>query len=265
MGCVRVDDFETLPRIYSLVRDVVRPEHDVIFRAGNDLLLEEYLDGVEFDVDLVMHAGRCVFSSVSQNWPTAEPSFQETGLHCPADHNPKRVAPTRRPRGADRHGLRLRAGRPPCGGQVHDPWASHHRGQRSHGWWANTRDGARRVGGRPRRGAPAQLPGPATVPQPEPQAALPHRRQDRVRPAQRPAHRRSRSPRRRPAHDVPGRARRRSGARPRSVSRAGGDVLDAAPRGVGDRGGPAATRARSPPEVLRDPPVVVPADLPAVP
>ena len=38
-----------------------------------------------------MHAGRCVFSSVSQNWPTAEPSFQETGLHCPADHNPKRV------------------------------------------------------------------------------------------------------------------------------------------------------------------------------
>ena len=91
MGCVRVDDFETLPSIYSLVRDVVRPEHDVIFRAGNDLLLEEYLDGVEFDVDLVMHAGRCVFSSVSQNWPTAEPSFQETGLHCPADHNPKRV------------------------------------------------------------------------------------------------------------------------------------------------------------------------------
>ncbi len=61
----------------------------MIFRAGNDLLLEEYLDGVEFDVDIVMHAGRCVFSSVSQNWPTAEPSFQETGLHCPADHDPK--------------------------------------------------------------------------------------------------------------------------------------------------------------------------------
>ena len=34
MGCVRVDDFETLPSIYSLVRDVVRPEHDVIFRGA---------------------------------------------------------------------------------------------------------------------------------------------------------------------------------------------------------------------------------------
>jgi biotin carboxylase len=91
VGCVRVDDFDDLPHVYTLVRDVVRPEHNDIFRAGNDLLLEEYLDGVEFDVDLVLQNGRCAFSSVSQNWPTAEPSFQETGLHCPADHNPKAV------------------------------------------------------------------------------------------------------------------------------------------------------------------------------
>ncbi len=91
MGCVRVDNLESLPKIYALVRSVVTPEHDTIFRTGNDLLLEEYLDGVEFDVDVVMHDGRCVFSSVSQNWPTAEPSFQETGLHCPPDHNPKEV------------------------------------------------------------------------------------------------------------------------------------------------------------------------------
>ena len=92
MGCVKVDSIEELPRIYSLVRSVVTPEHDGIFRAGNDLIVEEYLDGVEFDVDLVMHQGKCVFSSVSQNWPTAEPSFQETGLHCPPDHDRKSVA-----------------------------------------------------------------------------------------------------------------------------------------------------------------------------
>jgi carnosine synthase len=91
MGCVRVDAFEELPGIYSLVRGVVTPEHDGIFRTGNDLLVEEYLDGVEFDVDLVMHRGDCVFSSVSQNWPTAEPSFQEAGLHCPPDHDRKAV------------------------------------------------------------------------------------------------------------------------------------------------------------------------------
>jgi len=91
MGCVRVDELDSLPSVYSLVRSVVRPETDTIFRAGNDLLLEQYLDGVEFDVDLVMQDGRCVFSSVSQNWPTVEPSFQETGLHIPPDHNRKEV------------------------------------------------------------------------------------------------------------------------------------------------------------------------------
>ena len=49
------------------------------------------LDGVEFDVDLVMHEGECLFASVSENWPTAEPSLQETGLHCPATHDRKAV------------------------------------------------------------------------------------------------------------------------------------------------------------------------------
>jgi biotin carboxylase len=91
VGCVRVDTLESLPNVYTVVRDVVRPENNGIFRTGNDLLLEEYLDGVEFDVDVVMHEGTCVFSSVSQNWPTAEPSFQETGLHCPPDHDRREV------------------------------------------------------------------------------------------------------------------------------------------------------------------------------
>jgi len=91
VGCVRVDDFESLPDVYRIVRDVVRPEADGIFRAGNDLMLEQYLDGVEFDVDLVMEDGACAFSSVSQNWPTAEPSLQETGLHCPPTHRRRAV------------------------------------------------------------------------------------------------------------------------------------------------------------------------------
>jgi biotin carboxylase len=91
VGCVRVDDLESLPGIYALVRRIVSPEHEPIFRAGNDLLLEQYLDGVEFDVDLVMHEGECLFASVSENWPTAEPSLQETGLHCPATHDRKAV------------------------------------------------------------------------------------------------------------------------------------------------------------------------------
>ena len=91
VGCVRVDSFESLPDVYWLVRKELETTNVVDLRAGNDLLLEEYLDGVEFDVDLVLEDGECVFSSVSQQAPTAEPSFQEAGLHCPPDYGSKPV------------------------------------------------------------------------------------------------------------------------------------------------------------------------------
>jgi biotin carboxylase len=91
VGCIRVDDVESLPKVYSMVRDVVAADELSFFRAGNDLLLEQYLDGVEFDVDLVLEDGECAFSSVSQQSPTAEPAFQETGLHCPPDHSARQV------------------------------------------------------------------------------------------------------------------------------------------------------------------------------
>lgn len=92
VGCVRVDSFADLPGVYTVVRqELAHTVFDDLRRARNDLLFEQYLHGVEFDVDLIMEDGEPAFSSVSQNWPTAEPSFQETGLHCPPDHNERAV------------------------------------------------------------------------------------------------------------------------------------------------------------------------------
>jgi len=91
VGCVRVDAYESLPDIYWLVRKELESTHVVNLHSRTDLLFEEYLDGVEFDVDLVLEDGACVFSSVSQQFPTHEPSFQETGLHCPPEHDAKAV------------------------------------------------------------------------------------------------------------------------------------------------------------------------------
>ena len=180
VGCVRVDDLESLPGIYALVRGIVSPENDAIFRAGNDLLLEEYLDGVEFDVDLVMHEGKCLFASVSENWPTAEPSFQETGLHCPATHDRKAV---RRlvdlcVQTVQSFGLRVR--RAARRGQVHEPRSAHRRGERAHGRRADPRDRRGRVERRPHRGAAPQQPG-LPPPDAEPPAAERRRQHHRAR------------------------------------------------------------------------------------
>jgi S-sulfo-L-cysteine synthase (3-phospho-L-serine-dependent) len=47
-------------------------------------MLMQYLDGPEYDVDLVMVAGKPVFESITDNKPTREPSFLATGSRLPS-------------------------------------------------------------------------------------------------------------------------------------------------------------------------------------
>lgn len=49
-----------------------------------DIMMEEYLDGPEVDVDLIMSEGQPVYGAVSDNWPTVEPYFNETGSNSPS-------------------------------------------------------------------------------------------------------------------------------------------------------------------------------------
>jgi biotin carboxylase len=91
MGCLRVDEYDSLVEGYARVAALISPELNLIFEQGTDLLLEEYLDGTEFDIDLVLCGGECVFSAISENWPTEEPYFVETGLHTPSDYPRERL------------------------------------------------------------------------------------------------------------------------------------------------------------------------------
>eukprot|EP00884_Botryococcus_braunii_P015647 jgi/Botrbrau1/2766/Bobra.0164s0043.1 len=47
-------------------------------------MLEQYLDGPEVDVDLVFNNGEVVYGAITDNWPTIEPYFNETGSNCPS-------------------------------------------------------------------------------------------------------------------------------------------------------------------------------------
>lgn len=58
------------------------------------VLLEEYIDGDEFDVDVLLWDGKCVYVNVIDNWPTVGLGFLETGSNCPTvypDHKADQV------------------------------------------------------------------------------------------------------------------------------------------------------------------------------
>ena len=106
-----------------------------------------------------------MFSSVSQQWPTAEPWFQETGLHCPPDHRRRAVralvafaAEAAREFGFRTGVLHIEAKSTSAGPRIVEINA-----RMAAGRCTSVEAG---LGGRPDRGPGAQQPRPATVPAP---------------------------------------------------------------------------------------------------
>ncbi len=84
MGVKRVDDAKQAIEAYRELSAVIDPKNDEIFKQGTDIVVEQYLDGREYDVDVVMRGGKPLFVSVTDNWPTREPYFLATGSSLPS-------------------------------------------------------------------------------------------------------------------------------------------------------------------------------------
>ncbi|MEW5318059.1 MAG: hypothetical protein WDW38_009312 [Sanguina aurantia] len=72
IGVIRVDDMEGLTAAYKRLSATLSS-----FPA-------QYLDGDEVDCDLIFSGGIPVFGAITDNWPTVEPYFNETGSNCPS-------------------------------------------------------------------------------------------------------------------------------------------------------------------------------------
>lgn len=89
-GVKKVTDLEDLRMTYRDTRDLISGMVVVDGEfSGNcasdgprvhfgDFMLEEYLDGAEVDVDMIMCGDKCVYAAVHDNGPTVEPYFMET-------------------------------------------------------------------------------------------------------------------------------------------------------------------------------------------
>jgi len=92
IGCYRVDSVRDLEDAYHDILPVLPSLEPIFAEYGTDLLLEQYLDGTEFDIDILLWEGECRYAGVSENWPTNEPYFFETGLHAPSAFPPDQLA-----------------------------------------------------------------------------------------------------------------------------------------------------------------------------
>lgn len=90
-GCYRVDSEAELVEARARIVSLLPTWHPIFTQYGTDLLLEEYLDGTEFDIDLLFSEGTCVYAGVGENWPTDEPYFYETGFHAPSGYPQDRL------------------------------------------------------------------------------------------------------------------------------------------------------------------------------
>jgi len=100
IGVIRVNDLEHLKAAYARVMSDMSKARIVAGalvegveggEAGNAggwiktvLMLEEYLDGDEVDCDLIFDGGQPRYGAITDNWPTVEPYFNETGSNCPS-------------------------------------------------------------------------------------------------------------------------------------------------------------------------------------
>ncbi|GJQ10043.1 hypothetical protein GpartN1_g1834.t1 [Galdieria partita] len=84
MGVYRVNDYQHLEEEFNQLLPLMDPKKDSIWAQGTEMILEEYYDGDEFDVDLLLFGGQVVYCTISDNWACCEPWFQETGTNIPS-------------------------------------------------------------------------------------------------------------------------------------------------------------------------------------
>ena len=72
---VKLDSLEEAKKAFDYIRTNMTPAFDPIYKHGTEILAEEYLDGAEIDVDLLVQNGDIKFHAFTDNFPTKEPFF----------------------------------------------------------------------------------------------------------------------------------------------------------------------------------------------
>lgn len=83
-GVTKAHSYQELLESYRKLFATFDVTQDTIWAQGTEMVIEEYYDGDEFDIDIMLSDGIPVYAKVSDNWACWEPWFQETGTNCPS-------------------------------------------------------------------------------------------------------------------------------------------------------------------------------------
>jgi D-alanine-D-alanine ligase len=89
---VRLDDLAEAKNAFEYMRANITPVFDPNYAYGTEIIAEQYLDGAEIDVDLLVQGGEIKFHAFTDNFPTKEPFFVETGDAMPSRHEDSDLA-----------------------------------------------------------------------------------------------------------------------------------------------------------------------------
>eukprot|EP00172_Hildenbrandia_rubra_P003997 Plantae.Rhodophyta-Hildenbrandia_rubra.ctg7318.p1 GENE.Plantae.Rhodophyta-Hildenbrandia_rubra.ctg7318~~Plantae.Rhodophyta-Hildenbrandia_rubra.ctg7318.p1 ORF type:complete len:547 (+),score=108.91 Plantae.Rhodophyta-Hildenbrandia_rubra.ctg7318:928-2568(+) len=84
LGVYKVTNEDEAMTAFNKAMEIMKPDLDTIWVQGTELILEEFYDGDEFDIDILLFDGMVVYSKVSDNWACCAPWFVETGTNCPS-------------------------------------------------------------------------------------------------------------------------------------------------------------------------------------
>lgn len=84
MGVVKAETLKEATEAYKKLHVTMRTDKDTIWAQGTEMMIEEYYDGDEFDIDLLLSDSVVVYAKVADNWACWEPWFQETGINGPS-------------------------------------------------------------------------------------------------------------------------------------------------------------------------------------
>jgi len=81
---IKAEDEEEALEVYEFLRRNITTQVESALSDGIEVMLEEYIDGDEVDIDILLQNGKIKYWAITDNYKTEEPYFMETGLAIPS-------------------------------------------------------------------------------------------------------------------------------------------------------------------------------------